>query len=860
MSKDLKVNITGDGSKLNNELVKSANSVAKLEMQTKKANKEVHNLTGGFRDVSVGLKNCDFGAFNRGLTSIGSNINNILPNLGQLAKSLINPYTAAAAAIGLGGKALYDYGKELDRTLQKTEQFTGLSGDELVSLRSGIKAVADTYNKDFDSVLSSVDGLMNQFGISSEEALTIVKNGFKSGADDGGAMLDMISKYSGAFSDAGISASELVAIIGNTRSGIFSEEGMQLFQKGATKIREWSTQLQDALTNAGINADEMYSKLQSGEITTVQAIQQISTHLKGLSPQSQEVGNVLKQVFGKAGAAAGYELVTSLADVETNLDTVKNQTGEWGSAMDNLANSQREFETALAQLFGSSTQGFSTMTTQLKANVYGSVAKVINGFIDWYNNSLLLRGAINQIAITFKNAWEVIKLILKVFFNQIKSLSDMIEGIFTLDWEKVKSGWKNGIESITKNIADAFSNISNNMQEAVDNTLNGSIKKIEVPVEVEYSENSNNTNSSTTNTKSTDKAKNNSKTNKNNSKTEVTKTQLEIDRENLQAVNKKVKESLSDFNDGLIDKSELEKAIKEANDYYQSNGIKAIAEIEYNFNEEGWEQAQQKKPLIYKTALELKRDSFNEIQNTIKQVGEDFNNGLIDETYLSNQINNINAKLKELGLEPVQISFNADGSIEIIDELTAKTKELKDAQTKAQENAAVVSSAFSSMGNVFSALSGSMDENTAKVLEMAGATMNAVSQMIPQIIALIGAKEGEALASGTASAASLPFPANIAAIASIVATITGLFASFAGSFADGGIIGGSTTIGDYNIARVNKGEMILNGRQQGNLFKLLNNNVNSNTNNGGGHVEFVISGSQLRGVLKNYNNKISKTK
>jgi hypothetical protein len=31
------------------------------------------------------------------------------------------------------------------------------------------------------------------------------------------------------------------------------------------------------------------------------------------------------------------------------------------------------------------------------------------------------------------------------------------------------------------------------------------------------------------------------------------------------------------------------------------------------------------------------------------------------------------------------------------------------------------------------------------------------------------------------------------------------------SFADGGIIGGTTTIGDYNIARVNKGEMILNG-------------------------------------------------
>ncbi len=77
-------------------------------------------------------------------------------------------------------------------------------------------------------------------------------------------------------------------------------------------------------------------------------------------------------------------------------------------------------------------------------------------------------------------------------------------------------------------------------------------------------------------------------------------------------------------------------------------------------------------------------------------------------------------------------------------------------------------------------------------------------------MALIGVKQAEALASGTASAASLPFPANIAAIASIIATITALFASFAGSFADGGIISGGSFHGDKMLARVNAGEMILN--------------------------------------------------
>jgi hypothetical protein len=47
------------------------------------------------------------------------------------------------------------------------------------------------------------------------------------------------------------------------------------------------------------------------------------------------------------------------------------------------------------------------------------------------------------------------------------------------------------------------------------------------------------------------------------------------------------------------------------------------------------------------------------------------------------------------------------------------------------------------------------------------------------------------MANGTASASSLPFPANIAAIASIIATVVGTFASIfsiVGKYADGGII------------------------------------------------------------------------
>ena len=78
-------------------------------------------------------------------------------------------------------------------------------------------------------------------------------------------------------------------------------------------------------------------------------------------------------------------------------------------------------------------------------------------------------------------------------------------------------------------------------------------------------------------------------------------------------------------------------------------------------------------------------------------------------------------------------------------------------------------------------------------------------------LANTAAKSGEAIAGATASGAKLPFPANLAAIAAGVAAVVGVLAMITG-FADGGIVGGKTTIGDYNLIRANKGEMILNNK------------------------------------------------
>lgn len=202
-------------------------------------------------------------------------------------------------------------------------------------------------------------------------------------------------------------------------------------------------------------------------------------------------------------------------------------------------------------------------------------------------------------------------------------------------------------------------------------------------------------------------------------------------------------------------------------------------------------------------------------------------------------------------INPLKIKEDAEKEAEEAEKERAKQQEER--RSKQIEGYEAIGSAASAMGQLMSAAGA---DGAAAAMQLVATTANATAQMIPQILALIGAKEGEAMASGTASAAALPFPANIAAIASIIATVVGTFASIfstVGAFADGGIIQGASTHGDQLLARVNAGEMILNGSQQARLFNLLDG-AGAVGGAGMGQVSFKIKGSDLYGSLRNYSN------
>lgn len=204
--------------------------------------------------------------------------------------------------------------------------------------------------------------------------------------------------------------------------------------------------------------------------------------------------------------------------------------------------------------------------------------------------------------------------------------------------------------------------------------------------------------------------------------------------------------------------------------------------------------------------------------------------------------------LNEIGEHNFNSIYNA------LDVLLYKYAAITEEQKRLQEQAEKmegIAEIVNGIGNAFSAWSGVFDEATAQWVNWVGTFISGIAEMLPHIQTLIAAKHAESLAEGTAGAAKVPFPGNIPAILSIIGIIGSIFASMP-KFAGGGIFDGVTSMGDYNIARVNKGEMILNSTQQGRLFRMLNSGNPAHISNVSGDVTFKIQGTQLVGVLNNY--------
>lgn len=156
-----------------------------------------------------------------------------------------------------------------------------------------------------------------------------------------------------------------------------------------------------------------------------------------------------------------------------------------------------------------------------------------------------------------------------------------------------------------------------------------------------------------------------------------------------------------------------------------------------------------------------------------------------------------------------------------IQESAAQQKSERDAKARRQE---------AERERAFTTLSATLMQHRSKKLQSIGRVMNLLDQ-------------GRAIAMGIKQAQSVPFPANIAAIATTMTAILRGFSTIQG-FADGGFVQGVSRQTDATLVRATHGEMFANEAQQKNLLSAIMNGGGG----GGGTTRFEVIDKTRGGI------------
>lgn len=440
----------------------------------------------------------------------------------NLKKSLINwsqgvqAISAITDTIGNVSSALSQFSDRM-RSLQSANimitQLTGKTGDEMLKLRNNVQAVAEHFGADFNEVLQSANNLSKAFGISIDDAMKLVQDGFVSGANANGEFLDTLKEYPRYFKEAGLSAEDFVAITTNAaQQGIFSDKGVDVIKEGNLRIREMTTATADALNNIGISAEQVQADLQAGSITTFDVMQMVAAKLNELPASSAAVGTAIADIFGGPGEDAGLEYIKTLANIQLNMDAVKAATQGTAEQQERQIQAQENIKNGLTSLIDLSAiytdvRPYVDLTAQIgmAAMGIGSLIKTVKAM---NIQQAILKTRIVAVAAAQKmvtiatTTWTAVQKVLNLVLTAnpiglvITAVGALIAGLiaaykncegFRKIVDKVWEGIKPLANAIMNGLAKAFEWLVEKCKEAwewLKNILGLGGKKVEVAVDV----------------------------------------------------------------------------------------------------------------------------------------------------------------------------------------------------------------------------------------------------------------------------------------------------------------------------------------------------------------------------------------
>ncbi len=316
------------------------------------------------------------------------------------------------------GESIEDVAQSMATVKTNTE----LTGKALEDTTKNAILMRDVFGFEVNESIRGVNSLMDQFGITADEAYTLVAQGAQKGLNQNGDLMDVINEYAVHFQRAGYSAEDMFNMLAN---GV--ETGTWSVDKLGDAVKEFNIRMsdgsaKDAVEALGFSWEAVSESWSKGGDEARDVFNMLFNEMEGLE-NTTEGYNAGVGLLGTMFEDLGYDAVLALSktdgEISKTSDALKTlndvRYDDIGSALQGLG---RTLQTDLVDPIGEELKPVvedaieyvkenGPQIKEVISNIVETVGKIVTMIVD---NGPLILGIITSIGAGFL-AWKAVTII-----------------------------------------------------------------------------------------------------------------------------------------------------------------------------------------------------------------------------------------------------------------------------------------------------------------------------------------------------------------------------------------------------------------------------------------------------------------
>lgn len=266
--------------------------------------------------VGIGTAALKFGDdFQRAANGLQASTGTMESDMDDLKKSMENIYNNNFGE---------DFEDIADSMATVKQQMKDLNAEELEKVTTDAIMLRDTFEFDVAESIRAVNMLVQQFGISGEEAYNLIAQGAQAGLNKNDDLLDSINEYAVHYAQLGFDAEDFFhSLESGTAAGTFSVDKLgDAMKEFGIRVKDGSDSSREAFEYLGYDADKMFETFNKGGKEAAEMTQILIDELTGM-PDSVEKTTAGVALFGTMWEDLGAEGIKALGDLNGQVSLSK---------------------------------------------------------------------------------------------------------------------------------------------------------------------------------------------------------------------------------------------------------------------------------------------------------------------------------------------------------------------------------------------------------------------------------------------------------------------------------------------------------------------------------------------------------